>query len=55
MFNEPNNHCPLKTAFILIFVCVDSQKGDIMRNNNVDNNLCVRIKKNALSEIPSYE
>ena len=26
-----------------------------MTNNNVDNNLCVMIKKNVQSEIPFYE
>ena len=32
---------------MLKFVCVDSQKGGYKQNNNVDNNLCVMIKKNV--------
>ena len=40
---------------MFIFACVDSQRGDILRNNNVDNNLCVMIKKNVQSEIPLIE
>ena len=35
-----------------MFACVDSQRGEIMTNNNVDNNLCVMIKKNAQSKFP---
>ena len=55
VFNVITNHCPLSTAFILKFSCADSQREDIMRNNNVDNNLCVMIKKNVQSEIPLIE
>ena len=55
VFFVTNNFRLLKTAFILIFACVDSQRGDIMANNNVDNNLSVMIKKNVQSEIPLYE
>ena len=38
-----------------MFACVDSQRGEIMTNNNVGKNLRVMIKKNAQSEIPLYE
>ena len=38
-----------------MFAYVDSQRGDIMRNNNVDNNLSVMIKQNVQREIPLYE
>ena len=55
VFNVTIIHCLVQTAFILIFACVDSQKGEIMTSNNVDNNLCVMIKKNARSEFPLYE
>ena len=55
LFNVTVIHCLLKTAFILIFACVDGQREDIMTNNNVDNNLCVMIKKNVQSEVPLYE
>ena len=55
IFNVTINHCLILTALILIFACVDSQRGDIIRNNNVDNNLCVMIKKNVRSEIPLIE
>ena len=55
VFNATINHCLILTALILIFACVDSQRGDIMGNNNVDNNLCVMIKKNVQSEIPLFE
>ena len=47
VFNVTINHCLILTAFILIFVCVDSQRGRYKQNNNVDNNLCVMIKKNV--------
>ena len=40
---------------MLLFACVDNQRGDLMRNNNVDNNLCVMIKKNVQNEIPLIE
>ena len=40
---------------MLTFACVDSQRGDLMRINNVDNNLCVMIRKNVQSEIPMIE
>ena len=53
-FNVNINHCLILTALILIFACVDSQRGEIMTNNNIDNNLCVMIRKNAQSEIPLY-
>ena len=55
VFNATINHCLKLFALILIFACVDSQKGEILTNNNVDNNLRVMIKKNAPSEIPFYE
>ena len=55
VFNVTNIHCLILTALILMFACVDSQRGDIMTNNNVDNNLCAMIKKNVQSEIPLYE
>ena len=45
----------LYAALILIFAYVDSQKGDIKKNKNVYNNLCVMIKKHAQSEIPLCE
>ena len=32
---------------MLIFACVDSQRGGYKENNNVDNNLYVMIKKNV--------
>ena len=54
-FNVTINHCLVLTALILIYACLDSQRGDIMRNNNVDNNLCVMINKNVQSEIPLFE
>ena len=50
VFNVTFIHSILSTAFILIFACVDSQRGDIMTNNNVDSNLCVMIKKSVRSE-----
>ena len=55
VFNVSINHRLIITAVILIIACVDSQRGDIMRNNNVDNNLPVMIKKNVQSEIPLFE
>ena len=55
VFNVTTIHCLILTALILIFACVDSQRGDIMTNNNVDNNLCAMIKKNVQSEIRLYE
>ena len=55
VFNVITIHCLLKTAFTLKFACVDSQRGDIMGNNNADNNLWVIIKKNVQSETPLYE
>ena len=55
VLNVTINHCLILTGFILIFAYVDSQRGDIMTNNNIDNNLCVMIKKNVQSEIPLYE
>ena len=55
VFNVTFNHCLILTAFILIFACVDSQRGDYKQNNNVDNNLCEMIKKNVQREIPLYE
>ena len=55
VFNDTINHCLILTALILIFACADSQRGGYKQNNNVDNNLCVMIKKNARSEIPLYE
>ena len=48
-------HYLFYAAVILIFAYVDSQRGDIIREKNVYNNLCVMIKKSALSEIPLYE
>ena len=54
VFNITFNHCLILTAFILI-ACVDSQRGGYKQNNNVDNNLCVMIKKNAQREIPLFE
>ena len=47
VFNVTIIHSLLKTVFLLTFACVDSQRGDLMTNNNVDNNLCVMIKKNV--------
>ena len=47
-------HCLIKSAFIQLFACVDSQRGDIMTNIDDDNNLCVMIKKNLQSETPLY-
>ena len=55
VFNVTINHCLILTAFILIFACVDSQRGGYKQNNNVDNNLCVMIRKNVQREIPLYE
>ena len=55
VFNVTINHCLILTALIKIFACVDSQRGDIMRNNSVDNNLRVMIKKNVQSEISFFE
>ena len=55
VFNVTINHCLILTAFILIFACVDSQRGGYKQNNNVDSNLCVMIKKNVQREIPLYE
>ena len=55
VFNVTINHSLILTALILIFACVDSQGGHIIKNNNVDNNLCVMIKKNVQSDIPLYE
>ena len=55
VFNVTINHCLILTAFILIFACVDSQRGGYKQNNNVDNNLCVMIKNNVQSEIPLFE
>ena len=40
---------------MLIFGCVDNQRGGYKQNNNVDNNLRVMIKKNVQREIPLYE
>ena len=40
---------------MLIFACVDNQRGGYKQNNNDDNNLCVMIKKNVRSEIPLIE
>ena len=54
-FNITINHCLILTALILIYACVDSQTGDVMKNINVDNNLCVMIKKNVQIEIPLFE
>ena len=55
VFNVTINHCLISTAFILIFACVDSQRGGYKQNKNVDNNLCGMIKKNVRREIPLYE
>ena len=55
VFNITINHCLLLTAFILIFACVDSQRGGYKQNSNVDNNLCGMIKKKVQREIPLYE
>ena len=55
VFNLTIIHCLIKAALILIFACVDSQRGDTKRNNNVQNNLCVMIKRNVQSEIPLCE
>ena len=52
VFNVIIIHCFLRTALILMFACLDCQRGDTMTSNNDDNNLCVRIKKNVQSEIP---
>ena len=41
----------LYAALLLIFAYVDSQRGEIKRNNSVHNNLRVMIKKNVRSEI----
>ena len=40
---------------MLIFACVDSQRGGYEQNNNVDFNLCVMIRKNVQRETPLYE
>ena len=55
VFNVTINHCLKLTALIKIFACVDSQREDIMRNNSVDNNLRVMIKKNVQSEVSLFE
>ena len=55
VFNVTIIQCLLQTALMLKFACVDSQRGGYKQNNNVDNNLCVMIKKNVQREIPLYE
>ena len=35
VFNVTIKHCLILTDFILIFACVDSQRGGYKQNNNV--------------------
>ena len=54
VFNVTIIHSLLYNALMLIFAYVDSQRGGYKQNNNVDNNLCVMIKKNVQRGIPLY-
>ena len=49
------NHYLLYDTLFLMFAYVDSQSGDIKRNDNVYDNLCVMITKNVQSESPLFE
>ena len=55
VINVTTNHCLIQTALVLIFACVHNQREGYKQNNNVDNNLCVMVKKNVQREIPFYE
>ena len=49
------DHYLLYATLFLMFAHVDSQSGDIKRNNNVYDNLCVMIKKNVQSESTLFQ
>ena len=55
VFNVTIIHSLLYNALMLIFAGVDSHREGYEQNNNVNNNLCVMIKKNVQREIPLYE